>query len=67
MPREFEDAGCNKPCGAEPMGCANCPECGGPIEPPQATLRDPGDDDDYDLFDIDTLDELPEDEEGDDA
>ena len=25
---QHEDAACNHPCGAEPMGCGNCEEAG---------------------------------------
>lgn len=25
----YEDAACSRPCGMEPMGCANCPEVTG--------------------------------------
>lgn len=24
----YEDAGCSRPCGMEPMGCSNCPSLG---------------------------------------
>jgi hypothetical protein len=41
-----EDAGCNKPCGMEPMGCATCAERGGNSAPMEreADLEAGGDD-----------------------